>query len=226
MAKDLPYFKFFVSEWNDGDITLESLEAQGLFVNICAYYWSNECDVSVEKCIKKFKYEDQSLIKSLFDCGVIKDYDGMLSITFLDEQKNEREQRAIVNSLNGSKGGRPKKQKESENKPNALISLSETKGNKRREEEIREEKNKKSFDIFWNTYPKKVNKSKCLDKFIKLPDGDIEKILSSIEGFVNHKPFKDYIHPHPMTYLNQERWNDEIEEFKETKLIGKYGHKF
>ena len=226
MAKDLPYFKFFVSEWNDGDITLESLEAQGLFINICAYYWSNECDVTVEKCLKKFKYQDQSLIKSLFDCGVIKDYEGILSITFLDEQKTEREQRSIVNSLNGSKGGRPKKQNESEKKPNALISLSKTKGNKRREEKRREEKNKESFDIFWSTYPKKINKSKCLDKFLKLSDEEIEKILSTINKFVSHKPFKDYTHPHPMTYLNQERWNDEIEEFKETKLIGKYGYKF
>ena len=33
MAKDLPYFKFFCSEWNDGDITLEDFNLQGLFIN-------------------------------------------------------------------------------------------------------------------------------------------------------------------------------------------------
>lgn len=93
------------------------------------------------------------------------------------------------------------------------------------DKKVNNEKNKESFDIFWNAYPKKVNKSKCLDKFIKLPDSDIEKILSTIGKFVSHKPFKEYTHPHPMTYLNQERWNDVIDEFKETKLIGKYGHK-
>ena len=49
MAKDLPYFKFFCSEWNDGDITLESYEAQGVFINICSYYWSNECNVNFDK---------------------------------------------------------------------------------------------------------------------------------------------------------------------------------
>ena len=55
MAKDLPYFKFFCSEWSDGDITLEDFETQGLFINICAYYWSNECIVSLDKVNKKFK---------------------------------------------------------------------------------------------------------------------------------------------------------------------------
>lgn len=48
MAKDLPYFKFFCSEWNDGDITLESYKTQGIFINICSYYWSNECDVTLK----------------------------------------------------------------------------------------------------------------------------------------------------------------------------------
>ena len=55
MAKDLPYFKFFVSEWNDGDITLEDFQTQGLFVNLCAYYWSNECEITLTKAIKKFR---------------------------------------------------------------------------------------------------------------------------------------------------------------------------
>ena len=67
MAKDLPYFKFFCSEWSDGDITLESYEAQGLFINICSYYWSNECDVNYKKLLKKFRgYED--IINQLKDC--------------------------------------------------------------------------------------------------------------------------------------------------------------
>ena len=47
MAKSLPYFKFFCSEWSDGDITLEDYQTQGLFINICAYYWSNECIVEL-----------------------------------------------------------------------------------------------------------------------------------------------------------------------------------
>ena len=56
MAKDLPYFKFFCSEWSDGDITLEDLHVQGLFINLCAYYWSNECNITLTKARKKFRF--------------------------------------------------------------------------------------------------------------------------------------------------------------------------
>lgn len=146
MAKDLPYFKFFCSEWSDGDITLEDFETQGLFINICAYYWSNECIVSLDKVKKKFKLCSEKCFDNLIKSGIIKVIDGNLYINFLNEQKSERASKSMVNSYNGKKGGRPKKQIESEKKPNALFSESETKAKqkaireeKRREEEIREE---------------------------------------------------------------------------------------
>jgi len=40
---------------------------------------------------------------------------------------------------------------------------------------------------------------------------DIAKILLTLDAYVVYKPFKDYTHPNPKTYLNQERWNDELE---------------
>ena len=85
-----------------------------------------------------------------------------------------------------------------------------------REEERREEKKREEnkrindFDIFWDTYPNKTAKKDCLNKWHKLKQEDIDKILLTINTFVKHKPFKDYTHPNPKTYLNQERWNDEI----------------
>lgn len=142
MAKDLPYFKFFCSEWSDGDITLENFETQGLFINICAYYWSNECVISLEKAKKKFKHCNEICFDNLINSGIIKIIEGNLSINFLNEQQNERSFKSLTNSENGKKGGRPKKQNETEQKPNALISLSEPKANQKaiREEKRREEK--------------------------------------------------------------------------------------
>ena len=55
MAKALPYFKFYCSEWSDGDVTLEDMKTQGVFINICSYYWSQECEVFEEKLQKRFK---------------------------------------------------------------------------------------------------------------------------------------------------------------------------
>ena len=40
MAKELPYFKFEPSEWDNGIIQMCSRESKGLFIDICAMYWS------------------------------------------------------------------------------------------------------------------------------------------------------------------------------------------
>lgn len=139
MAKDLPYFKFFVSEWNDGDITLEDYKIQGLFINVCAYYWSRECDLDYTTLLKKFKHNVKD-INNIIESNLVKLDGDKILINFLDEQMNERKSKSLINRENGKKGGRPKKQTKTENKPNALNSLTETKGNKKREEKKREEK--------------------------------------------------------------------------------------
>ncbi len=149
MAKDLPYFKFFCSEWNDGDITLEDYEVQGLFINLCSYYWSNECDLLFAKAEKKFRNAPEDLWQTLLDAEIIQSIDGKLVIKFLDEQKEERQAKSITNRENGKKGGRPKKPKESEINPIGFDSVSESKAKQKalREEKRREEKKRKENSI-------------------------------------------------------------------------------
>ena len=67
-----------------------------------------------------------------------------------------------------------------------------------------------SFEEFWNLYPQKVGKKKCEPKFNNLPEADKLKIKETLPNFISYKPFKDYIHPNPETYLNQARWDDGI----------------
>lgn len=69
-----------------------------------------------------------------------------------------------------------------------------------------------SFDDFWNLYDKKVAKDKCQKKYSNLTKKELLKIKETLQDFLNYKPFKDYQHPNPLTYLNQKRWNDEIEQ--------------
>ena len=92
----------------------------------------------------------------------------------------------------------------------------EEKGEEEEEKVIPREK---KFDIFWKVYPKKVAKDKCKSKFMKLPESDIEKIKDTIRDFIAYKPFADYTHPNPFTYLNQKRWEDVItpKEVERTK---------
>ncbi len=88
MAKELPYFRFTVSEWLNGDINLESYELQGLFINVCAYYWFKDCSLTRIMLDKKFS-NAKTLLEELFLLGIIKEFaSGLLEIKFLNEQYN------------------------------------------------------------------------------------------------------------------------------------------
>ncbi len=69
---------------------------------------------------------------------------------------------------------------------------------------------KEKFDHFWSLYPKKVNRKDSIAIWDKLSDADISKIMDTIRNFIAYKPFEDYTHPNPKSYLNQRRWEDEI----------------
>lgn len=75
-----------------------------------------------------------------------------------------------------------------------------------------------SFQSFWNLYPNKNNKKGCESKYKKLTESQRAKISETLPSFLAYKPFASYTPPHPLTYLNQERWEDEI-KVKEEKSI-------
>lgn len=157
MAKDLPYFKFYCSEWSDGDITLESYETQGLFINICAYYWSNECVVSYDKLLKKFR-GSESIIKELISLQIIKLNDINVYISFLDEQLFEREVKSKKSSIAGRISAEKKKlakiqQEVNENSTNVEIMCNKTSTESQplREEKRREEEKIKKIKILNNS---------------------------------------------------------------------------
>lgn len=140
MAKELPYFKFEPAEYLTKDISFCSLSAQGLFINICSYYWQRNCELTKEQLLKRLNYENE--LKELIKEGVIDLVENKILIKFLDNQLNEVENKSKTNSANGSKGGRPKKNPtETETKPKLnpteTETISETKGI--REDEIKED---------------------------------------------------------------------------------------
>ena len=77
----------------------------------------------------------------------------------------------------------------------------------------KESKNKeinKDFEKFWKAYPKKVGKKKVQDKF-NANNYPIDLIIKNIELQKKSDQWQNqqYI-PNPETYLNQERWTDEV----------------
>lgn len=74
----------------------------------------------------------------------------------------------------------------------------------------------KGFDRFWDAYPRKTAKAPARKAFDRLkPDGVLlETMLHAIEA---HKASEQWTRdggqfiPHPATWLNQRRWEDELE---------------
>lgn len=66
-----------------------------------------------------------------------------------------------------------------------------------------------TFEDFWNLYDLKVNKPKCEIKFKKISQGAREKIMEHLQEYIPNTPDKKF-RKNPLTYLNNESWNDEI----------------
>lgn len=108
MAKELPYFQFEPAQYLTGNIQFCSLEAQGLFINICAIYWQRECGLNLNQVKKKFDRLD--LISELIDNEVIKTNIDNIIIEFLDEQFETITKSKSRLSEAGRKGALIKKQ--------------------------------------------------------------------------------------------------------------------
>jgi hypothetical protein len=111
--KELPYFKFNVSEWLQGDITLSDFETQGLFVNICAYYWSKGGNINYSTLKLRLSQAKATLFEKLISLNVIKvnEKKDTINITFLDEQIADREKNYKLLSDAGKKGADIKRTK-------------------------------------------------------------------------------------------------------------------
>jgi uncharacterized protein YdaU (DUF1376 family) len=70
--------------------------------------------------------------------------------------------------------------------------------------------NKKAwFEIFWNAYGKKQDSKKCLEKWMKLSEDEINAALDKVDAYVASTPDVTY-RKNPLTWLNGKCWQDEI----------------
>lgn len=66
-----------------------------------------------------------------------------------------------------------------------------------------------SFDDFWDSYGKKVERAKCEKLYAKISEADREKIKAHVPKYVAATPEIQY-RKNPQTYLNGKCWHDEI----------------
>tara|TARA_R100000654_G_scaffold13897_3_gene30108 strand:+ start:7174 stop:7602 length:429 start_codon:yes stop_codon:yes gene_type:complete len=103
MAKELPFFRFNVSEWLTGNIAYESYEIQGLFIKVCCEYWNRKNCLTIEE-IKKRTKEDKNIDYLIENNFLIKKRN-KIKIKFLDEEKKQIDDKSLKLSIAGRKGG-------------------------------------------------------------------------------------------------------------------------
>jgi len=71
--------------------------------------------------------------------------------------------------------------------------------------------NEYTFGQFWDMYGKKKAAKDCERKWNKLDDKTREKIIQTLPAFLKAHPDKQFL-PYPLTYINQQRWNDVMDD--------------
>jgi len=228
MAKDLPYFKFFCSEWNDGDITLEDYKIQGLFINICSYYWSNECNINFKTLKKKFKHNVDD-IDYLLSEGLIKSIDDYVSISFLDEQKTDREQQSKIKSKGGKASAEARRLKKLQQESNVnsteieqVLNLSSTENQVLREEKKREDKKREKKPHKFETKEFKEELWQYLKEYTEKNKLDAKKVIA--ESTKAYEYYKDlgWKNSNNKKVINlkstiRNNWLSDLERFLPTK---------
>lgn len=75
-----------------------------------------------------------------------------------------------------------------------------------------------SFDEFWSTYGKSVDKTKCKAKFEKLSNEIKLKIKEVLPLYIQSTPDKQF-RKNPQTWLNGQCWNDEVKTIMKEETV-------
>jgi hypothetical protein len=92
MAKELPYFRFEPSEWDNGNIQMCSRESKGLFIDLCSLYWSRLGELPYALALQKLCNGNELALQELKNNDIFGVLNGQIVIDFLDEQLSERGQ--------------------------------------------------------------------------------------------------------------------------------------
>ncbi len=200
MAKELPYFRFTVQEWQNGNIGLERYELRGLFIEICAYYWIKDCSITLAMLKKRFS-NVINLIKELLKLEIITldKNDEFIKIQFLNEQFDLLSERRHRRQIAGAKGGKKKSS-------NAKAKLKQSSSYKDKDKD--KDKIKHKHGDYKN---------------VLLKDSELEKLKAKFPNWkFRIKNLDEYIETSGKTYKNHYlvilKWSEK-EPIKEKKVV-------
>ena len=203
MAKD-PAFLFYPNDWIGGTMGM-TFEEKGAYMELLMMQFNR--GHMEGHMIGQVVGQMWDKIKTKF----VQDAEGKWYNVRLEEEKNKR--KSFTDSRKNNLTGQNQYTKKSGHKKGHMTSHMEDEN-----ENVNNNINI-VFDVFWNLYNKKVgSKSKCEKKWNKLKDAERQKIIDTLPNFLVGIKDKQY-QPFPETYLNQERWNDEIKPVETVKKM-------
>jgi len=66
-----------------------------------------------------------------------------------------------------------------------------------------------AFEVFWEKWPRKQAKQSARRAWMKIPIGEYSAIVSGLEKWRTSDQWTRGVIPHPSTWLNEKRWQDE-----------------
>lgn len=136
MAKELPYFKFEPSEWQNGNIQMCSPVARASFLDICCSYWQRLGKMPYAFALRMHCGGDAGIIDELENSGSLKIVGDFLKIGFLDSQIKEISEKS-------EKARKSAEARWSKKGKNANVMRTHSESNAIREDKIREEEIRK-----------------------------------------------------------------------------------
>lgn len=184
-------------------------EGYGIYWGLVESLYQNDgyMQTHFDRIAYEMRIEKSMLISIISDFGLFKTHDDLFySKSVLHRLKLRKGKSMAAKKAAEIRWGKGKQKDanalQTHNDSNAI---KESKGKERKGKNINIE-----FDIFWDSYDKKVgDKKSCITKWQKLKDEERETIIKILPEFKTQFSDKQF-QPFPATFLNQERWNDEI----------------
>ena len=117
----------------------------------------------------------------------------------------------------------PKHEDEGQTKGKQRANKGQTKGNNEEGKEYKEGKEYSGvevlsesiyeFELFWDDYDKKVDRTKCEKKWGGISESEKEVIKEFVPIYVRSTPEKKY-RKNPLSFLNAKTWNDDWSEYQ------------
>ena len=216
----LPYIRFYVRDWqSDSELRMCSLEARGFwFECLCLMHNAARRGFLESPNGQKYSDDDLARLMATFKGDVYRCKQELLkhSVPSVEEKTGvwycrrmvKEKEKADKCAAAGKRGGGSPLIKDSIKNTRYHISLKVT---------FKGQEYSNVFDAFWKLYPRKVGKAAAEKKFWQMvpqfPD-EPQELFEAVEKQAASEQWQkdggQYI-PHPTTWLNQERWNDEVQ---------------